>query len=1004
LLAFNYAQGVLPFGDEVDDKKLPPTVNGCEKVDFGCNLIPALGQVFSSFYVCTNGIISADTPFLLNIPRHFPGDQKLTDRLLLAPFWVDVDIRKEGHVWYGLHGNNLDNNNNITNRASDLIHQLRPQHSDFRAQAVYVATWEKVPNFPDGSTDSQDENSILKNTFQAAVITDFENTFLTYCYIDIEYSGRQQSAVVGYSAGDGRQFLNQPGSLSEDIVSVSQVSTGNFTGMLFFDLTPVKMRQAELLCRDWYCSDRRRFGDQPQWPDSLIPCPWTLSYADIDFRYTPVQSSRGHDKCFIQTFPLSNSELLTPETECCYEPQLGFLNLGSPFGGSSSPYHRFSPRDQELHDQLTVQPFKWCCLESNNCHLYFERRPSRSSSSYLPPHWGWSFGDPHLQTLDGKSYTFNGHGEYLLMKAHDESFVLQGRTEQVGENALLGTVFTAFAMAHFPSSKDFTTSKANSAVLHVQLSINNTLLVLARHAGHMACIDITSNFTKLSNTSTLLLDNVLISQPSNGTFEAVFSSGISLKVEVKTGLLAVVLAGPPNMTGETRGLLGVWDNEVVNDFTARNGTVLPLDASDRAIHFDFGQSWQVTSQETLFCYSDGLGPNNFSFPDVVPLFIDEVNLTDSASEALVATCAGNQECLFDGVVTKNVEIARESLATEEANEANVAILENYAPIVTGNDTLFAFVNQTTIYLFEVTDINDTFTVALQGTLPPEEEYVFLNKTQPNAVHNFTWRPTSTRSVSIQFLVTDSMGEAVLLHPLVRLCACHQELNATCVDATGDAEAGKFLIQSCNCGPGYGGMFCNVDINGCDDIDCFPGVECTDNPAPLIGATCGECPNGTIARDNYCEDINECQSNVTNVCEQICVNTVGSFSCSCNAGFILNKDVKSCDDIDECEDNFLCHQICNNTVGSFVCDCEPGFQLRGDVQTCEVSVANRCMQLAPCEQLCAVVQGVEQCFCDRGFQLVNNSRNCSGKENTHLDLKYIPLLSVYCTVISLPRCK
>jgi hypothetical protein len=42
---------VLPFGDEVDDKKLPPTVNGCEKVDFGCNLIPALGQVFSSFYV-----------------------------------------------------------------------------------------------------------------------------------------------------------------------------------------------------------------------------------------------------------------------------------------------------------------------------------------------------------------------------------------------------------------------------------------------------------------------------------------------------------------------------------------------------------------------------------------------------------------------------------------------------------------------------------------------------------------------------------------------------------------------------------------------------------------------------------------------------------------------------------------------------------------------------------------------------------------------------------------
>ena len=250
-----------------------------------------------------------------------------------------------------------------------------------------------MPNFPDGSSFFQDEKSLLKNTFQATIITDFKYTFLTYCYFDIEFSGRQLSAVVGYSAGDGRQFFNQPGSLSEDIVHVSQVKTDNFTGLLFFDLTSTEVAQAELLCRDWYCNDRDRFGDQPQWPDSLVPCPWTLSYADIDFRYTPVLSSSDRGKCFIQTFPFTYSdgdELLTPETECCYDLQFGVLNLGSPLGGSSSPYHRFSPsaRDHELQDQLTVQPFNWCCLESNNCHLYFERRPSRSSSSYSPPHWG----------------------------------------------------------------------------------------------------------------------------------------------------------------------------------------------------------------------------------------------------------------------------------------------------------------------------------------------------------------------------------------------------------------------------------------------------------------------------------------------------------------------------------------------------------------------------------------------------------------------------------------
>ena len=45
-------EGALPFGDETGDQRLSPTDNGCsEKVDLGCNLLPALGRVISSFYV-----------------------------------------------------------------------------------------------------------------------------------------------------------------------------------------------------------------------------------------------------------------------------------------------------------------------------------------------------------------------------------------------------------------------------------------------------------------------------------------------------------------------------------------------------------------------------------------------------------------------------------------------------------------------------------------------------------------------------------------------------------------------------------------------------------------------------------------------------------------------------------------------------------------------------------------------------------------------------------------
>ena len=33
------------------------------------------------------------------------------------------------------------------------------------------------------------------------------------------------------------------------------------------------------------------------------------------------------------------------------------------------------------------------------------------------------------------------------------------------------------------------------------------------------------------------------------------------------------------------------------------------------------------------------------------------------------------------------------------------------------------------------------------------------------------------------------------------------------------------------------------MDGCRDLACFPGVNCTDNKAPMVGATCGSCPSG-----------------------------------------------------------------------------------------------------------------------------------------------------------------
>ena len=62
----------------------------------------------------------------------------------------------------------------------------------------------------------------------------------------------------------------------------------------------------------------------------------------------------------------------------------------------------------------------------------------------------WGFGDPHITTLDGRAYTFNGWGEYILLQFippnNGTAFSLQGR--MVPLNGTSATQFSAFALGN----------------------------------------------------------------------------------------------------------------------------------------------------------------------------------------------------------------------------------------------------------------------------------------------------------------------------------------------------------------------------------------------------------------------------------------------------------------------------------------------------------------------------------------------------------------------------
>uniref|UniRef100_A0ABM5F8X2 Signal peptide, CUB and EGF-like domain-containing protein 2 isoform X5 n=1 Tax=Pogona vitticeps TaxID=103695 RepID=A0ABM5F8X2_9SAUR len=169
-----------------------------------------------------------------------------------------------------------------------------------------------------------------------------------------------------------------------------------------------------------------------------------------------------------------------------------------------------------------------------------------------------------------------------------------------------------------------------------------------------------------------------------------------------------------------------------------------------------------------------------------------------------------------------------------------------------------------------------------------------------------------------------------------------------------------------------------DIDECAEgsDDCHADAICQNTPKSYKCM----CKPGYSGEGKTCEDIDECDNDFNGGCVHECFNIPGNYRCACYDGFMLARDGHNCLDTDECLfNNGGCQHVCVNTVGSYECRCNDGFFLSDNQHTCihRSEEGMSCMNKDHgCAHICKEApKGGVACECRPGFELARNQRDC-----------------------------
>ena len=696
------------------------------------------------------------------------------------------------------------------------------------------------------------------------------------------------------------------------------------------------------------------FGIVPGISDS-IPCPCWRGQARFDRRFRVIGDSTSGTVCY-ENRGGSGGQFV----RCCYTNFILNTDL--------SLYTRYSQRlDPDNYNIFDSISSAIACSYSDSLKQgYYQLRRRNTCQGYRPPRFICIYGDPHYITLDNFEYTFNGFGEYLLVRTMPSvfpSFELQGRT-RTSLNVTQATVLTGLAF-QFNNLIRMEILLEPSAPLQMNVTFSIS--------GGMP-INLTPMLLQQGDSySNAPLD---IEVDSSNNFLIILGGSLSLIVSVKNGILDYLLALPPEHKYNTEGLMGTWNDNQEDDLIPYNSFIpISINSSQRAIHYEFGQTWNLSMTTPLFFYPSGQDSSSYTNNAFEPLFSDEITYSPEA----IALCDTSPPCLFDFQQTGNEMIATNSADQNTDFFVQQMGISNSPPflfllngsseirLIRGEQPHYFSVQLTdedTGAILQVNSNHSVFLPMVPGLVLSKQFTISLSLPQPASTPFF-----------LSLIGIDVQGANASINFDIIACAC--ENGGMCRQGVYSFESVslRYKLEACQCTAGYTGDLCEMDSDGCLQQECYPGVTCTDLPPPSISGQCGPCPTGTSGNGMICTDLNECvnESGLFHTCmspSQTCVNVVGSFRCDCTQGYIQQAS-GTCVDINECALN-PCQQICENTVGGFVCKCHDGFQLNVTTGMC---FTNQTCNLNCSNGVCGVVNGSEVCFCDDGYEEGSVADSC-----------------------------